>query len=82
MARIIFRQLIIGLSGLKQRLILHRDIKPANILVSDNTINAKVYIADFGISAELKDSHQKKSLKIGTPGFRAPEVLKENPYSF
>ena len=52
-AREVFRQVAIGLDGLKQRLIIHRDIKLGNILVSDHTINAEVFIADFGISAKL-----------------------------
>ena len=43
-------QMAIGVKGLHERNILHRDIKFGNILVSEVSENAKIKLADLGIS--------------------------------
>ena len=53
---VLFKQIIEGLGYIHKKRILHRDIKPKNILVSGNTADARVFIADFGIAAQLKDA--------------------------
>lgn len=50
----------------------HQDLKPHNILLSPR----QVYLADFGISKDLKDAAHSltESFPGGTPDYRAPEV--------
>ena len=40
----------------------------------------KCYIADFGIARVLMNQHDSIEGKIGSQGFRAPELLKGIPY--
>jgi serine/threonine protein kinase len=50
----------------------HQDLKPRNILLSPR----QVYLADFGISRDLKDATHSltEGFPGGTPDYRAPEV--------
>jgi serine/threonine-protein kinase ULK/ATG1 len=42
-----------GLHFLQQKNLIHRDIKPANILLSENSENAIIKLADFGFAKHL-----------------------------
>lgn len=54
--------------------VIHRDIKPANFLIAQELAN--VVLADFGIARALSDSTLTQAFEIvGTPYYRAPEVL-------
>ena len=54
--------------------VIHRDIKPANFLIAHELSN--VVLADFGIARALSDSSLTQAFEIvGTPYYRAPEVL-------
>jgi aurora kinase len=55
---------------LHEKKVMHRDIKLSNILVSTDN---KAKIADFGISASIRDPHLRKTI-IGTEGYMAPEI--------
>lgn len=58
--------------------IYHLDIKPDNILFDNRTNNIK--LGDFGLACEkLYDKNTKSA--CGTPGFTAPEVLKDAKFS-
>ena len=63
-----------GLAHAHEAGILHRDIKPANILLNSD---AKPKIGDFGL-ARPAESDETDAVVFGTPGYTAPEVLK-NP---
>src|SRR3569833_2781690 len=57
--------------------ILHRDVKPTNILLADD---GRVILTDFGIaSLEGDPSLTRTGDFVGSPGFVAPERLREQP---
>jgi len=52
--------------------IIHRDIKPLNILMNQDKIEAKVI--DWG-SADYFVKEKRKSVRVGSLNFKAPELL-------
>jgi serine/threonine protein kinase len=54
-----------------------QDVKAGNILLTNDGV-AK--LADFGVSAELTQTHNKRQTVIGTPFWMAPEVIREVDY--
>ena len=79
-AKLIIRQVAKGIQALHSRLIIHRDIKCENILVTDNSRDTSVKIADFGSAVKLQSANDTADFKIGTPGYTAPEVLRGKQY--
>uniref|UniRef100_A0A0E0LVB3 non-specific serine/threonine protein kinase n=2 Tax=Oryza punctata TaxID=4537 RepID=A0A0E0LVB3_ORYPU len=78
-ARHYFRQLISAVDFCHSRGVFHRDLKPENLLL-DEAGNLKV--VDFGLSA-LADHARADGLLhtlCGTPGYAAPEVLRDKGY--
>ncbi len=69
----ILYQTIRGLYSLHKRNIVHRDIKSDNILVSEN---GDLKLADFGYAAQLTQEKSKRSSKVGTVCWMAPELIK------
>ena len=64
---------------LHDRNICHRDLKPENILLDGRGADAELKIADFGLSHITALSHDfMMSMRCGTPGYVAPEVLAQH----
>ena len=61
--------------------IVHRDIKPENLLfTSKEQSTAIIKVSDFGL-ARFVDNETLATTTCGTPGYVAPEVLMQLPYS-
>jgi hypothetical protein len=70
-------RVLAALGAAHQRGILHRDVKPANILLADD---GRVVLTDFGIaSLEGDPSLTRTGDFVGSPGYVAPERLREQP---
>uniref|UniRef100_A0A8C9SA50 non-specific serine/threonine protein kinase n=1 Tax=Scleropages formosus TaxID=113540 RepID=A0A8C9SA50_SCLFO len=75
----VIRQVLQGVSYLHRNNIVHRDLKPENLLYYSQDENSKIMISDFGLS-KIEDNGIM-STACGTPGYVAPEVLAQKPYS-
>ncbi|KAJ8016962.1 hypothetical protein DPEC_G00012840 [Dallia pectoralis] len=75
----VIQQVLLAVQYLHQNGIVHRDLKPENLLYYDQDENSKIMISDFGLS-KMEDSCIM-STACGTPGYVAPEVLAQKPYS-
>ncbi|VDN57042.1 unnamed protein product [Dracunculus medinensis] len=71
-------EIILGLQHLHRERILYRDLKPENILLDDY---GHVRISDLGLAVELRDNEPIKG-RVGTVGYMAPEVIKNERYSY
>jgi len=65
-------QVLEALVYLHAKHIMHRDIKCGNILL---TRRGEAKLADFGVSAQLNSTFQKKNTVIGSPYWMAPEMI-------
>ncbi|XP_061684395.1 calcium/calmodulin-dependent protein kinase IGb [Syngnathoides biaculeatus] len=75
----VIQQVLCAVSYLHHNDIVHRDLKPENILYYSPEENSKIMISDFGLSKMLDKGVM--STACGTPGYVAPEVLAQKPYS-
>mmetsp|Transcript_45245 Transcript_45245/g.113412 ORF Transcript_45245/g.113412 Transcript_45245/m.113412 type:complete len:478 (-) Transcript_45245:89-1522(-) len=85
----IMRQVMGALAYLHGKGIVHRDLKPENFLLTDepahqagtvgSTFAYRICIGDFGLASHCPDAEFLHSL-CGSPGYIAPEVIKEEPY--
>ncbi|KAJ0023447.1 hypothetical protein NQD34_003346 [Periophthalmus magnuspinnatus] len=75
----VVKQVLQAVSYLHQNSIVHRDLKPENLLYFNADENAKIMVSDFGLSKTVE--HGVMSTACGTPGYVAPEVLAQKPYS-
>ena len=65
--------------------IIHRDIKLENILINKQTegngSQLDIRVADFGLGV-FTPNDELLTLKCGTPGYCAPEILRGHSYSY
>ncbi|XP_075242411.1 calcium/calmodulin-dependent protein kinase type 1-like isoform X2 [Convolutriloba macropyga] len=60
-----------------EKKVVHRDIKPENILFKTKNEDSEVMLSDFGLSyATEYASKEVMTTACGTPGYCAPEILK------
>ncbi|KAH7831074.1 putative STE20-like serine/threonine-protein kinase [Monocercomonoides exilis] len=74
----VLRRILDGLDYLHSTKKIHRDLKAGNILI---TSNGDIKIADFGVSATLQRTVDKRNTVIGSPYWMAPEVIREEKYN-
>eukprot|EP00891_Asterochloris_glomerata_P007493 jgi/Astpho2/7493/e_gw1.00114.112.1_t len=75
----VMRQLAAGLRQLWSKNLVHRDLKPQNLLLSDNTPQAVLKIADFGFARNLEPQNLAETM-CGSPLYMAPEILQFHKY--
>nr|XP_046234741.1 calcium/calmodulin-dependent protein kinase type 1D [Scatophagus argus] len=76
----LIRQVLDAVNYLHKMGIVHRDLKPENLLYFNPQDESKIMISDFGLS-KMEGSGDVMSTACGTPGYVAPEVLAQKPYS-
>lgn len=76
MVRPIFEQVLYGLNYLHELGLGHRDLKLDNILISSDN---HVRLCDFGVAKKFYNNIHTPS--VGTPGYRAPEILASTNYN-
>eukprot|EP00045_Choanoeca_perplexa_P007163 m.63225 g.63225 ORF g.63225 m.63225 type:complete len:296 (+) comp13960_c0_seq1:186-1073(+) len=69
---IIAGQMLLALAFLHECNVIHRDINCSNTLITNH---GTVKLADFGVSALMKNSSQRRSTFVGSPHWMAPEVV-------
>lgn len=79
-AQAVVRSIVDALAYCHDLGIVHRDLKPENLLYASQEEDADIKIADFGL-AKLINEGQFMETACGTPGYVAPEVLKQEPYT-
>lgn len=73
------REVLLALEYLHEHNKIHRDIKTDNILLKSN---GELRLADFGYAAHLSSRTESRKSVVGTPYWMAPELIKNQPYSF
>ncbi|XP_029429944.1 calcium/calmodulin-dependent protein kinase type 1G [Rhinatrema bivittatum] len=76
---IVIHQVLSAVKYLHDNGIVHRDLKPENLLYLNPDEDSKIMITDFGLSKI--EGNGIMSTACGTPGYVAPEVLAQKPYS-
>ena len=71
-AKLLYKQIILGIKYMHEQNIVHRDIKLENILID---LNNNIKICDFGIGRVLSSPEQSLFDQCGTPMYIAPEIL-------
>ncbi|NP_001087513.1 G protein-coupled receptor kinase 6 S homeolog [Xenopus laevis] len=67
-----------GLEHLHQERIVYRDLKPENILLDDD---GHIRISDLGLAVHIPEDQTIKG-RVGTVGYMAPEVVRNERYTF
>ncbi|XP_060898011.1 calcium/calmodulin-dependent protein kinase type 1 isoform X3 [Labrus mixtus] len=76
----LIQQILDAVKYLHDMGIVHRDLKPENLLYYSMDEDSKIMISDFGLS-KIEGTGSVMATACGTPGYVAPEVLAQKPYS-
>ena len=72
------KDVALGMSYLHGKNVLHCDLKSSNVLIDENW---NVKLCDFGLSRiNSTKKNKKKNIRVGTPHWMAPEILKGEKY--
>ena len=74
------KQLLEVLAYLESQNIIHRDLKLENILFKNKFFSSGVALVDFGFATKQSE-YNKLFSRCGTPGFVAPEIYLDQPYT-
>jgi len=59
--------------------VAHRDLKPENLLLTSQSDDSDIKLADFGFAKKVK-APNTLTTQCGTPGYVAAEILEGKPY--
>jgi serine/threonine protein kinase len=71
------RDLLRIIEFLHDRSVVHCDIKPDNTLIAFEMNEWRLWLIDFGISGIAQQAPAQHGVRAGTPGFAAPEQLRD-----
>jgi len=80
-ARVVVQQMAAGIATAHARHICHRDLKPENVLLASRTDDTLIKLADLGFAKISQAANELMTTPCGTPGYVAPEVISERPYT-
>lgn len=75
-ARFIIAQLTIAIEAIHNLKFVFQDIKPENIMLDSK---GNVVLIDFGLAKKKSGNKTEQLEYIGTPGYMAPEILRNEP---
>jgi len=74
------RDIVSAIAYLHSIGIVHRDLKPENLIYLSQKPDSPIKITDFGLAKYRAGKLDAMTTACGTPGYVAPEVLKNEPY--
>lgn len=77
--RDLIKVLLVTLEYMHASNVVHRDLKPENLLLTSDSNDTNIKIADFGFAKKISDL-QPQEVACGTPGYVAPEILRGDLY--
>lgn len=77
-ARQLARVLLNAIKYMHDRDYVHRDLKPENLLLTSDANDFDIKVVDFGFASKVEGNNLRSH--CGTPGYIAPEILKDLPY--